>query len=587
MRWLAILVLLGAPRAWASNDAVRGSKHDLSRTGPGPIRALTDVNVCFPCHVPHSSRTNRPDLRAEHVPYASSTMAARPGAPTGATRICLSCHDGTIAVGETQLRRLKMTMDFIPAGSPSNLGTDLRKSHPVSFRPADGGRTHDPADGDPVKLDPSGQLQCTSCHDPHREFGDPVVGKFLVKPSQRSALCLSCHDSVVVEAPDSSHAKAAASFSPAEGNRNGFSSVAEAGCLACHASHQGDVKGRLVPRPDGDDDRLCLRCHSGKVGRHNLAVELAKPSAHAAAERGVHDAAEGRPGSRAPLPELSPGTPRHVACVDCHNPHAASDRAALPGGVSGALAGVWGVDRAGQRVEQVRFEYEVCFKCHGDSANKPPPATAGGPRRAVEEANLRNVFAATAPSSHPVTSPGRSALVPGLMEPWTTASTISCGDCHASDAGPGAGGAGPAGPHGSVYPRLLERSYSTADHTPESASAYALCYKCHDRDTLVAPARRDLARYPDPSGFPEHARHLGPAVNAPCSACHAAHGVSSQAGSPAENAHLVDFDVTIVGALRGERRYRSQGPGSGSCTLSCHGNDHDARSYPLTVTATP
>jgi hypothetical protein len=64
-------------------------------------------------------------------------------------------------------------------------------------------------------------------------------------------------------------------------------------------------------------------------------------------------------------------------------------------------------------------------------------------------------------------------------------------------------------------------------------------------------------------------------TNTPCSACHAAHGVSAQWGTAQENAHLVDFDAVIVGQRAGLRRYRSTGPRHGSCNLSCHGKDHD------------
>jgi predicted CXXCH cytochrome family protein len=388
---------------------------------------------------------------------------------------------------------------------------------------------------------------------------------------------------VAVEAPGSSHALSPARFGAAEGNDAGFASVGDAGCLACHATHGGDGGGRLLDRPRGDDDALCLRCHGSAVARLDVAREVSKPFAHSSPERGVHDPAEGRPGARARLPETSPGAPRHVTCVDCHDPHAASDRPAFPPGVGGALAGVWGVDESGQRVEQVRFEYEVCFKCHGDSANQPhSPGSAAGPastRREQVDLNLRRVFAASAPSAHPVIAPGRNPFVPSLRAPWTPASLVTCGDCHASESGPGAGGGGPRGPHGSVHPWLLERGYATADHTPESPAAYALCYKCHDREVLLSDPAAPLADPARASTFPEHRRHLGSRVNAPCSACHAAHGVSALAGTPDANAHLVDFDVTIVKALGGVRRYQAGGPGRGSCTLTCHGVDHAGASY--------
>jgi hypothetical protein len=66
----------------------------------------------------------------------------------------------------------------------------------------------------------------------------------------------------------------------------------------------------------------------------------------------------------------------------------------------------------------------------------------------------------------------------------------------------------------------------------------------------------------------------------PCSACHASHGVSLAAGTAVNNAHLIDFDVTIVRPdARGLRQYTAGVPGTGSCTLTCHGSRHEARGY--------
>ena len=61
----------------------------------------------------------------------------------------------------------------------------------------------------------------------------------------------------------------------------------------------------------------------------------------------------------------------------------------------------------------------------------------------------------------------------------------------------------------------------------------------------------------------------------PCTACHDPHGVSAMQGSAIENAHLINFDVSIVGAnSRGQRVYRTTTPGRGRCSLACHGADH-------------
>ena len=60
--------------------------------------------------------------------YASPTLNAFPGQPTGKSKLCLSCHDGTVAVdnhsGNTTGTR------FI---GPGSMGVNLGVHHPISF----------------------------------------------------------------------------------------------------------------------------------------------------------------------------------------------------------------------------------------------------------------------------------------------------------------------------------------------------------------------------------------------------------------------------------------------------------------------
>ena len=566
----AASVLL-AGHALAGGVSVAGSKHDLSVTGPGPIKALRESNACVFCHAFHGGGKNmlsRPDSQAAYLPYESGTMRNRPSAPTGASRVCLSCHDGTIAVGQTRSYRIEMagTPDGrIPAGRRSNLGTDLRQSHPFSIRP-DSIATRRPPGRGHVKLDDAGLVQCTSCHDPHSEFGGTPEGKFLVKGTARSELCGSCHATVM----GSSHMTSSAAYAVREAGATAYATVADAGCMACHRSHNAAPKGQLLRLGTAEADQaVCVRCHAAGAGASDIARELAKPWSHAVP--GAHDASEGPQNAAHRLPEASVGASRHATCVDCHNPHEARPSTLSAGArLAGSLQGVWGIDDLGRRSDVAQFEYQICFKCHGDSQNQPAAFRGAGQqpvRRAAADANLRRVFAASSPSSHPVVAPGRNPDVPSLRAPLTAASQIRCTDCHASDDGPGAGGSGPRGPHGSIHHPLLERNYSTSDLTPESPATYALCYKCHVREVLLSPA----------SAFPLHQKHVVD-QRTPCSACHAAHGVSATAGTPLANAHLVDFDLTIVRPAAGAP-YTSTGPRAGSCNLTCHGQRHDSLRY--------
>ena len=575
-------LVLMAVVAGAGPSGIAESKHNLSVSGPGRIKSTQETEICIFCHGTHKAAgdalDNRPQSQAVYRGYTSSTLrAANVRGPTGSSRVCLSCHDGTVAlaqaVGSSRPRSLSMLdadgAGRLPAG-PSNLGTDFSSTHPFSVKPPEHPEYRAPPAGDAVRLDADGQVQCVSCHDPHREDADPVQRKFLVKDNRGSSLCLSCHSVEGWSSNPSAHQSSFATFDAERGATAGYTTVADNGCQACHDSHGAREPKRLTK---ADDDRLCMICHGGRVARLDLSVDLRKPQTHLVGPAGEsgHDASEGPDSAQFPLPETRSTQRRHATCVDCHNPHQAFHHDAERPLAKGALAGVWGVDKNGQRVAEVRYEYEVCFKCHADSANKPqslgprPPETL---RRALQDANLRDQFAASAASFHPVVSAGRNPSVPSLKAPWTTSSQVYCSDCHASDSGAGAGGFGPRGPHGSVYPHLLERNLSTADMTVESPQAYALCYKCHDREVLLS--RR--------SSFPPHARHLGDGT--PCTACHAAHGVSALQGNPVNNAHLIDFDTAIVRGLEsGPASYTSRGPRSGSCTVSCHNVSHRNTGY--------
>jgi predicted CXXCH cytochrome family protein len=571
------------PATAATGSSVFTSKHNLSVSGPGSIKAASETRVCIFCHTSHMGApgaTNRPAPGAALRRYSSSTMASTPAAPSRGTRSCLSCHDGTIAVGETVSGRIRMLgEDHLSTARSSNIGTDLRRTHPVAVRPALSPRLKRQLRDDASHPSVDATVECTSCHDPHRENGDPQLGKFLLRSNRQSALCTSCHDLPGWKSNPSAHATSQKSTAPADANAAGsagYGTVADDACQSCHQNHAASEKGWLL-RTDAtaSDDDVCLRCHNGSVARLDIRAEVQKPVGHAARPGGPsgHDPSEGRPGSGVRLPELSAGAPRHATCADCHDGHAAYSRPAQAPFASGALAGVWGIDRNGARVESVRYEYEVCFKCHGDSANQPQArasASADSVRRRATDVNLRRAFDPTSPSYHPVEAPGRGSDVPSLVAPLTTASIVYCSDCHASDRA-----GAPRGPHGSTFAHLLERNYTTADHTPEGPAAYALCYKCHDREVLLS----------ERSAFNLHRKHVVD-QSAPCSACHASHGVSSQTGTPASNAHLVDFDVSIVKpSTRGPESYRVAGVRTGSCNLSCHGKDHDNAAYSPTATS--
>ncbi|GAG90125.1 unnamed protein product [marine sediment metagenome] len=142
---------------------------------------------------------------------------------------------------------------------------------------------------------------------------------------------------------------------------------------------------------------------------------------------------------------------------------------------------------------------------------------------------------------------------------------MDCVDCHNSNE---AASGGANGPHGSSFEPILAMNYVTTDNTPESPSAYALCYNCHSRDSIL-----------NDESFTEHDKHIRD-EDTPCSVCHDAHGVSAVQGNPRNNTHLINFDATIVQPnSQGILSFDDQGRYRGSCDLLCHGKDHQSEAY--------
>ena len=573
-----LLFLAFAVRADNPNSIIY-SKHNLSVSSPGNVHAVTESDICMFCHTPHhASATDGPLWNhqmssATYTPFTSGTLTALNvtiGQPNGSSRLCLSCHDGTIALGSVSSRPGGIAMNT--ANLP--LHTDLRTDHPISFvynsalanavngYPAAAVSLVDPSTlptlHPEVGLDQSGQMQCTTCHDPHNN----QFKNFLVMDNSSSLLCVACHTptgwSGSAHAVSSKLLPMALAVEVAPKN-SGIQSkvaapvntVAHTACASCHVPHAAGTKSALMRFSTPEQN--CIDCHTADGPGKNVASDLKKFSAHPISmDLTAHNTREDL---------VNPPT-RHATCADCHNPHAANS---APGGknqISGALAGVPGVSASGGIIPAITQEYELCFRCHGDSIARGP---ARVPRQ-FAQTNTRLQFSPGNVSFHPVESVGKNSSVPSLILPLTTSSQIGCIDCHNSDQSPATGGSGANGPHGSVYSPLLERMLRLTDGTPYNPADFALCFKCHSSSVVDS----DLA-----SSWQYHRKHIED-YRAACTTCHDSHAATQP--------HLINFNTAYVSPNNGVLNYLSTGPNHGNCTLTCHdgtgqNKPHAAKSY--------
>ena len=193
---LGVLVLAG----FTYGQGIVGTGHDFS------AETWSGGEICIVCHTPHnagSSVANAPlwnhaETVAAYTLYSTTTLNATVEQPDGISKLCLSCHDGTVALdsfgGATG--GTNITGDAL-------MGTDLSNDHPISFTyntalaTADG-ELFDPSiattslggtiDNDLLSV---GQMECSSCHDVHNSNDNDYL---LVIANTGSALCLTCHD---------------------------------------------------------------------------------------------------------------------------------------------------------------------------------------------------------------------------------------------------------------------------------------------------------------------------------------------------------------------------------------------------------
>ncbi|MFH7325806.1 cytochrome C [Desulfurivibrio sp. C05AmB] len=234
--WLVAALLLLAGWALPGNllagngQGIKGSKHDFSGEDWNNGGLEYGGEVCRVCHAPHDRGLelwqgsdsgllwNHSVSTAEYSMYSSASLAGTiEDQPIGRSKLCLSCHDGTVALDAFDGRQgdidTVLTGRFVIGALKDGAKLDLRGHHPVSVQYVDNtkigmaGGLHDPADKTWYDHSPVsqylefGRVECHSCHDVHNRVSVPntVVLRAGIRTGQGGAqhaslLCLTCHN---------------------------------------------------------------------------------------------------------------------------------------------------------------------------------------------------------------------------------------------------------------------------------------------------------------------------------------------------------------------------------------------------------
>ncbi|MDI6767460.1 MAG: hypothetical protein QME52_11615 [Bacteroidota bacterium] len=497
-RYIIITLLMSCTTSVFTQTRIVDTKHNLSVSGTGTIKALTERQICVFCHTPHSPRPNsqlwnRQDPVGDYVLYSSDYLTSKnypsPSQPKAVSKRCLSCHDGTIALGavyNVSPGSIAMGGGIItmPEGAPGYIGTSLADDHPVGY-------VYDPI-ADPelvarsfpwntrVKLDPdaaNGTVECHTCHDSHNN----EHGKFLRMSYNNADLCNFCHNKTNWQS--SAHRTSNQTYTTPGSS---ITTVGEWSCRSCHKSHSGAGKPYLRPMVEENN---CFQsgCHgntSKGVSTKDVQTTFQKTFTHPTITvSGKHLNPDNSTSLNIPN--------RHAECEDCHNSHQLQKglNSTKSNQVSNVLKGVRGVtppnadnwtqpNPTNYTIEYPAVqENQICFKCHSSYAFglvTNGVTSIVGPS-GVNITDQAMEFNPANKSAHPVrvstnnlfgSQFPRELTTYQMKDEWNQVGnqTMYCSDCHGNDQA--TSNLIPQGPHGSNRKFMLTGS---AGYWPSNA----------------------------------------------------------------------------------------------------------------------
>jgi hypothetical protein len=245
-----MLVAGGTAEATRGPQGVSYTPHNMSTSADDywfMYVSDNETQVCIFCHTPHGGSLdgplwNRESPTTSYTHYNSASLSAYlksldiNRAVSKESLLCLSCHDGSIAINSlvnysntvpdpTHYEGLDVTIPVMFDSNPGpQIGAsienadahgDLSDDHPISFaygsvysQKSTEFKSVEDAEGNGVRFFGSDdRVECSSCHDPHVKYDpnymlfgtDQVSGAdisykpFLITSNEGSALCLACH----------------------------------------------------------------------------------------------------------------------------------------------------------------------------------------------------------------------------------------------------------------------------------------------------------------------------------------------------------------------------------------------------------
>jgi predicted CXXCH cytochrome family protein len=220
-----------ASAQWPNGITIDQTPHNLTRpasnTNPDMVGRIRNYGeICTYCHTPHGGPNwqgapraplvNRPRPNPQYrMPEFGAQRMIQDAAPSDRSRICLSCHDGSVGLDQianlpntyTGAGPAAQTIDECEGchsgGSPAGgvnwegvwIAPDMRKQHPFSvlYDPTRRPGAFNAAVGGAVGGLPlwNGKAECATCHEPHSERNR----YFLRVPNVSNSMCLICHTS--------------------------------------------------------------------------------------------------------------------------------------------------------------------------------------------------------------------------------------------------------------------------------------------------------------------------------------------------------------------------------------------------------